>query len=58
MSSPQKNSKTQKSEKKQTNSLEPSQIARAAPMGLALIASNYQYQIPPHINLLNEKLRM
>lgn len=25
-------------------------------MGLALIASNYQYQIPDHIQLLNEKL--
>lgn len=26
-------------------------------MGLALLASNYQYQIPKHINLLNEKLQ-
>jgi len=26
-------------------------------MGLALLASNNQYQIPPHINLLNEKLQ-
>ena len=26
-------------------------------MGLALVASNYQYQIPNHINLLNEKLQ-
>lgn len=26
-------------------------------MGLALIASNYQYQIPPHIELLNYKLQ-
>ena len=26
-------------------------------MGLALLANNYQYQIPKHINLLNEKLQ-
>jgi predicted phage terminase large subunit-like protein len=32
------------------------QIAKVAPIGLALIASNYQYQIPDHIQLLNEKL--
>ncbi|WP_286475722.1 phage terminase large subunit [Methanobacterium sp. CWC-01] len=45
------------SEKKPTNSLELSQIARAAPMGLALTASKNRYEIPPHINLLNEKLQ-
>lgn len=39
------------------NSLEPSQIARTAPMGLALIASNSRYQIAPHISLINEKLQ-
>ena len=26
-------------------------------MGLALLASNYQYQIPSHINMLNDKLQ-
>ena len=26
-------------------------------MGLALIASNYKYEIPPHIELINEKLQ-
>ena len=49
--------KNLKSVKKQTNSLKQLQIARAAPMGLALVVSNYQYQIPNHINLLNEKLQ-
>ena len=57
MQSPKKILKNLKSVEKQTNSLEQLQIARAAPMGLALLASNYQYQIPKHINLLNEKLQ-
>ena len=57
MQSPRRTLKNQKSVKKQTNSLEQLQIARAAPMGLALLASNYQYQIPSHINLLNDKLQ-
>ena len=43
--------------RKANNSLEQLQIARAAPMGLALLANNYSYQIPKHINLLNEKLQ-
>jgi len=54
--SPKNDSKTPKSANMQVNSLGQSQIAKAAPIGLALIASNYQYQIPDHIQLLNKKL--
>ena len=50
MQSPKKTLKDQKSAETQTDSLEQLQIARAAPMGLALLANNYSNTKYPNIS--------